>query len=160
MSERSKAQELSLLATEVDSLEKALVLAQTEQVHESERRKRADVQAEKLRQELRHARRRAKAAERELARLSAGVGATEHRARSTERELREQLEQEQQRNEVLSHEVERIEAERRTLQRNLREVLGNLRHAAQEARGSRATGSAETLDEATLVSVRRPDVGW
>jgi chromosome segregation ATPase len=159
MSERSKAQELALLATEVDSLEKALVLAQTEQVHESERRKRADVQAEKLRQELRHARRRAKAAERELASLSAGVGATEHRAQSTERELREQLEQEQQRNEVLQHEVERVEAERRTLQRNLREVLGNLRHAAQEARGSRAR-SAETLDEATLVSVRRPDVGW
>ena len=117
------------------------------------------MQAEKLRQELRHARRRAKAAERELAKLSAGVGATEHRARSTERELREQLEQEQQRNEVLAHEVERVEAERRTLQRNLREVLGNLRHAAQEARGSRAR-PPETLDEATLVSVRRPDVGW
>jgi hypothetical protein len=159
MSERSKAQELALLATEVDSLEKALVLAQAEQAHQSERRKRADVQAEKLRQELRHARRRAKAAERELAKLSAGVGATEHRAQTTERELREQLEQEQQRNEVLLHEVERVEAERRTLQRNLREVLGNLRHAAQEARGSRPR-SAETLDEATLVSVQRPDVGW
>jgi chromosome segregation ATPase len=159
MSEQTIARDLTLLATEVDSLEKRLVQAQTEQVHESERRKRADVQAEKLRQELRHARRRAKAAERELARLSAGVGATEHRARSTERELREQLEQEQQRNEVLAHEVERVEAERRTLQRNLREVLGNLRHAAQEARGSRAR-SPETLDEATLVSVRRPDVGW
>jgi chromosome segregation ATPase len=159
MSEQTIARDLTLLATEVDSLEKRLVQAQTEQVHESERRKRADVQAEKLRQELRHARRRAKAAERELARLSAGVGATEHRARSTERELREQLEQEQQRNEVLAHEVERVEAERRTLQRNLREVLGNLRHAAQEARGSRAR-PPETLDEATLVSVRRPDVGW
>jgi chromosome segregation ATPase len=159
MSEQTIARDLTLLATEVDSLEKRLVQAQTEQAHASERRKRADAQAEKLRQELRQARRRAKAAERELARLSAGVGATEHRARSTERELREQLEQEQQRNEVLAHEVERVEAERRTLQRNLREVLGNLRHAAQEARGSR-TRPPETLDEATLVSVRRPDVGW
>lgn len=159
MSERTKAQELSLLATEVDSLEKALVQAQTEQTHEAERRRRADVQAEKLRQELRHARRRAKAAERELATLSAGVGETEHRARTTERELRAQLEQEQRRNEVLQHEVERVEAERRALQRNLREVLGNLRHAAQEARGTRER-SPETLDEATLVSVRRPDVGW
>jgi len=138
MSEQTIARDLTLLATEVDSLEKRLVQAQTVQAHESERRKRADVQAEKLRQELRHARRRAKAAE---------------------RELREQLEQEQQRNEVLAHEVERVEAERRTLQRNLREVLGNLRHAAQEARGSRAH-PPETLDEATLVSVRRPDVGW
>ena len=156
---RDSARDLTLLATEVDSLEKRLVQAQAEQAHASERRKRADAQAEKLRQELRQARRRAKAAERELARLSAGVGATEHRARSTERELREQLEQEQQRNEVLAHEVERVEAERRTLQRNLREVLGNLRHAAQEARGSRAH-PPETLDEATLVSVRRPDVGW
>ena len=159
MSEQTIARDLTLLATEVDSLEKRLVQAQTEQAHASERRKRADAQAEKRRQELRQARRRAKAAERELARLSAGVGATEHRARSTERELREQLEQEQQRNEVLAHEVERVEAERRTLQRNLREVLGNLRHAAQEARGSRAR-PPETLDEATLVSVRRPDVGW
>ncbi|HZO09517.1 MAG TPA: hypothetical protein VFC77_09065 [Myxococcota bacterium] len=159
MSEQTIARDLTLLATEVDSLEKRLVQAQAEQAHASERRKRADAQAEKLRQELRQARRRAKAAERELAKLSAGVGATEHRARSTERELREQLEQEQQRNEVLAHEVERVEAERRTLQRNLREVLGNLRHAAQEARGSRAH-PPETLDEATLVSVRRPDVGW
>jgi len=159
MSEQTIARDLTLLATEVDSLEKALVQAKTVQAHESERRKRADVQAEKLRQELRHARRRAKAAERELAKLSAGVGANEHRAETTERELRAQLEQEQQRNEVLLHEVERVEAERLALQRNLREVLGNLRHAAQEARGSRGR-SAETLDEATLVSVRRPDVGW
>jgi chromosome segregation ATPase len=146
MSDQTIARDLTLLATEVDSLEKALVLAKTEQAHESERRKRADVQAEQLRQELRQARRRAKAAERELARLSAGVGATEHRARATERELREQLDQAQQRNEVLQHDVERIEAERRALQ-------SNLRHAAREARGPH-------VDEATLVSVRPREDSW
>jgi chromosome segregation ATPase len=153
MSDQTIARDLTLLATEVDSLEKALVLAKTEQAHESERRKRADVQAEQLRQELRQARRRAKAAERELARLSAGVGATEHRARAIERELREQLDQAQQRNEVLQHDVERIEAERRALQSNLREVLANLRHAAREARGPH-------VDEATLVSVRPREDSW
>jgi septal ring factor EnvC (AmiA/AmiB activator) len=153
MSDQTIARDLTLLATEVDSLEKALVLAKTEQAHESERRKRADAHAEQLRQELRQARRRAKAAERELAKLSAGVGATEHRARATERELREQLDQAQQRNEVLQHDVERIEAERRALQSNLREVLANLRHAAREARGP-------NVDEATLVSVRPREDSW
>ena len=151
MSDQTIARDLTLLATEVDSLEKALVLAKTEQAHESERRKRADAQAEKLRQELRQARRRAKAAERELSKLSAGVGATEHRAKATQRELLEQLDQAQQRNEMMQHEVERIEAERRALQANLREVLANLRHAAHEARSS-------SVDEATLVSVRPREV--
>ncbi len=158
MSDQTIARDLTLLATEVDSLEKALVLAKTEQAHESERRKRADAQAEKLRQELRHARRRAKAAEREVARLTAGVGATEHRAETTERGLRERLDQSEQRNEMLQHEVERVEAERRALQENLREVLANLRHAAREARPSGTL--AREADDVTLVSARPRDVGW
>jgi chromosome segregation ATPase len=127
-------------------------------VHEATRRQRAVTQAEELRQQLRHARRRAKAAERELAKLSEGVGATEHRARTTERELRAQLEQAHQRNELLAHEVEQLEAERRALKENLREVLENLRHAAREARGSGTL--AREVDDVTLVSARPRDVGW
>jgi septal ring factor EnvC (AmiA/AmiB activator) len=158
MSEQTIARDLTLLATEVDSLEKALVLSKTEQAHESERRKRADAQAEKLRQELRHARRRAKAAERELSKLSAGVGASEHRAHTTQQGLREQLDQAQQRNKMLQHEIERVEAERRALQENLREVLANLRHAAREARPSGTL--PREVDDVTLVSARPRDVGW
>lgn len=158
MSDQTIARDLTLLATEVDSLEKALVLSKTEQAHESERRKRADAQAEKLRQELRHARRRAKAAERELSKLSAGVGASEHRAHTTQQGLREQLDQAQQRNKMLQHEVERVEAERRALQENLREVLANLRHAAREARPSGTL--PREVDDVTLVSARPRDVGW
>jgi chromosome segregation ATPase len=111
--------------------------------------------AEELGQQLGHARRRAKIAERELAKLSADVETKAHAAQSRERELRVQLEQAQQTNEVLKHEVERVERERRALQLNLRDVLGNLRHAAQEAGGSR--GAA---DQATLVPERPADSGW
>ena len=81
--------------------------------------------------------------------------ASAHTAQSRERELRVQLEQAEQTNEVLKHEVERVERERRALQLNLREVLGNLRHAAKEAGGSR--GAA---DQATLVPGRPADSGW
>ena len=155
MPERNLAKELALLATEVDSLAKTLSLAQAEQARDAERCTRADAKADELREQLGHARRRAKIAERELAKLSADVEANAHAAQSRQRELRVQLEQAQQTNEVLKHEVERVERERRALQLTLREVLGNLRHAAQEAGGSR--GAA---DQATLVPERPADSGW
>ena len=155
MLERNLAKELALLATEVDSLAKTLSLAQAEGRRDAERCARADAKAEELGQQLGHARRRAKNAERELAKLSADVGSKAHAAQSRERELRIQLEQAQQTNEVLKHEVERVERERRALQLNLREVLGNLRHAAQGAAGSRVT-----TDQATLVPAEPADSGW
>lgn len=153
------ARKLALLATEVDSLAKALVQAQEERAREADRRKRADAEAEELRQELRHARRRAKAAERELARLSGSIEATAHRAKTSQRELRARLEDAEQAKQVLHHEVEQIERERHALELNLREVLGNLRHAAQEAQQSRSAPRSG-VDEATLVPSREPDNGW
>ena len=155
MPERNLAKELALLATEVDSLAKALSLAQAERARDAERCARADAKVEELRQQLGHARRRAKVAERELAKLSADVGAKAHAAQSRERELGVQLEQAQQTNEVLKHEVERVERDRRALQLNLREVLANLRHAAQDAAGSRVT-----TDQETLVPAEPADSGW
>ncbi len=155
MNERNLGKELALLATDVDSLAKTLSLAQAERARDAERCTRADAKAEELQQQLGHARRRAKIAEREFAKLSAAVEAKAHAAQSRERELRVQLDQAQQANEVLRHEVERIERERRALQLNLREVLGNLRHAAQEAGGSRVAA-----DQATLVPAQPADSGW
>ena len=159
MSERNLAKELALLATEVDSLEKALVLAEAERAREAERRKRADANVRELRQQLRHARDRAKAAERELAGVNARMDAAEHSAEVNERELRARLKQADEAKKVLRHEVEQIERERRALELNLREVLANLLQAGQEADHSRA-GSPAVVDEATLVTRRPADNGW
>ena len=60
---------------------------------------------------------------------------------------------------MLHHEVERIERERRALALNLREVLGNLRSAAQEAGQARVAHRA-AADEITLMPSRTPDTGW
>jgi chromosome segregation ATPase len=158
MTERNLAAELLLLATEVDSLSKALALAQAESARERKLRLRSDRQAEDLRQELRQARRRAKAAERELGVVSASSEAGAHSARARERELQERLDQAQQANEVLRHEVEQTESERRALEANLREVLGNLRHAARKAGQPRVPSLA--AEDATLVPTREPDIGW
>lgn len=159
MTERNLAAELSLLATEVDSLAKALAQARAELARETKRRQQAEKHAEELRQQLQHARRRAKTAERELVQATASIEATAHSTEVHERELRVRLEQAQRANAVLEHEVERTESERRALELNLQEVLGNLRHAAQEARESRATSRA-TGEEATLVPGRRSDDSW
>ncbi len=159
MHEPDLARKLSLLATDVDSLAKALVLAEAERAREQAHRKRADARAEELSQQLRQARRRAKAAERELATLNASTEATAHRAQTRERELRKRLEQEEQAKTVLQHEVERIERERRALALNLREVLGNLRNAAQEA-GQAHRSDRAAAEEATLIPSRTPDTGW
>jgi chromosome segregation ATPase len=157
MPEQHLAKQLALLATETDSLEKSLALAEAERATEAKRRERADIQVAKLRDELRHARERAKAAERDLGRLSSDADAELHAAQAVERELRVQLDHAQARNEVLRHEVERLERERRALQRNQRELLGNLRHAAEEARLSHGPIGA---DDVTLVPTSPTDVGW
>jgi chromosome segregation ATPase len=157
MTERNLAADLLLLATEVDSLSKALTLARAESARERKLRLKADREAQDLRQQLRHARRRAKAAERELGVVSASSEASAHGARAREQELEERLSQAHSENEVLRHEVERTESERRTLEANLREVLGNLRHAAKKAGQPRP--SSLGADEATLVQTSA-DNGW
>jgi chromosome segregation ATPase len=150
--ERNLAAELSLLATDVDSLAKALAQAQAELEREREHHRRERLQAEELRQQLRQARRRATAAERELVKVGAESDTAVNRAEGKERELREQLDQARQTIDVLRHEVAQTENERTALELNLREVLGNLREAARTAHHS--------TDESTLVSAHVPDNGW
>jgi chromosome segregation ATPase len=157
MTERNLAGELALLATEVDSLAKALVQAQAELAREADRRNRADTKAEQLRNELGHARRRAQAAERELGTLTAGIQASAHTAQVHQRELEARLQQTQQANEQLRQEVQRKERQRHTLEVNLREVMENLRNAAQEAQSSNVVAEVE---EATLVPSRPDQIGW
>jgi chromosome segregation ATPase len=154
MNERNLAKELSLLATEVDSLAKALVRKEAERAREAELRKRADAVVQELREQLRQASRRANAAERELAGTNARIESAEHSHEVNERELRARLEQTEEAKKVLRHEVEQVERERRALELNLSQVLANLRHAAQETDRSRAA------DEATLVQSHPADNGW
>jgi chromosome segregation ATPase len=158
MAQRNLAGELLLLATEADSVEKALVQSRAELAHERERRQRAETQAQKLQEELALARKRAEAAERELGKVSSSVEAETHKTRVRQRELQTRLEQAQEVNEVLKHDLEQTENERRALESNLHEVLGNLRHAAQKA-GPRL-GTAPTAEDATLVPSQIPDNGW
>jgi chromosome segregation ATPase len=158
MEDQNLAPRLSLLATEVDSAEKALVQARAEVARERERRKRAETQAQELREQLGLARRRADTAERELGRLSSSIEAEAHKQRVRQDELKSRLDQAQQVNEVLQHDLEHTESERRALETNLQEVLGNLRHAAQQA-GPRL-GTATTPEDATLVPSRTSDNGW
>jgi chromosome segregation ATPase len=150
----SLAKELSLLATQVDSLEKALVQKEAERAREAELRRRADADGQELRQQLQQARRRANAAERELAGSNARIESAEHSYEVNERELRARLKQSEEAKKVLRHEVEQVERERRALELNLRQVLDNLRHAAQE------TDRSRPADEATLVQSRPADNGW
>ena len=158
MSERNLAKELAHLATQADSLEKTLVRAWAEREREAEHRKRAEAEAEELRQQLRLAPERAKAAEHEVASATARLEAVEHTAGARERELREQVDQLEQSKRVLRHEVEQTERKRRALELNYREVLGNLRHAAQEART--ATHGRPAAEEVPLVPLDEPDNGW
>ena len=153
--DRNLAAELSLLATDVDSLAKALAQAQAELAREREHHRQHRLKAEELGQQLRQARRRATAAERELVRVGADADAAVHRAEGKERELRAQLDQARQTIEVLRHEVAQTENERTALELNLREVLGNLRQAARTA-----GHSSEVTDEATMVTAHPRDNGW
>jgi chromosome segregation ATPase len=150
--DRNLAAELSLLATDVDSLAKTLAQTQAELEREREHHRRERLQAEELRQQLRQARRRATAAERELVKVGANSDAAVHRAEGKERELRAQLDQARQTIEVLRHEVAQTENQRTALELNLREVLGNLREAAKTA--------GHSTDEATIVTASPPDNGW
>jgi chromosome segregation protein len=154
---RNLAAELARLATEVDSLAKAKVLAEAERDRQVRRREKADATTAKLRAELDQARRRATAAERELARLSANMQETSHQSDAAERELRARLEDSEQAKKVLRHEVEQTERERRALEVQLKEVLANLRQAAREAQQTRA---APTASEVTLITESPPDNGW
>jgi chromosome segregation ATPase len=158
MTQQKLAAELSLLATEADSVEKALIQAQRELSLERGRRHRAEAQAEDLREKLALARKRAETAERELGRIGSSIEAEAHRNRIRQRELTARLEQAKQVNEVLKHDLEQTENERRALETNLQEVLGNLRHAAQKA-GPRL-GTAPTAEDATLIPSTPPDNGW
>jgi chromosome segregation ATPase len=158
VTERNLAKELAHLATQADSLEKTLVRAWAEREREAEHRKRAEAEAEELRQQLRHARHRAKVAEHEVANATAKLDAVEHAANGRESELREQIDQLAQTKRVLRHEVEQTERERRALELNYREVLANLRHAAQEART--ATHVRPAAEEVPLLPVDPPDNGW
>ena len=161
MDDRNIAGQLALLATDVDSLEKSLVQARAELNRETERRNRAETKAEELRHELAQARRRAQTAERELGKVTAGIEATTHTALVTRHELETRLEEAQQTNEELRKEVLRKERERKTLELNLREVMENLRKAAQEAQGSAVvTPPVPQVDDATLVPSRPGDIGW
>jgi chromosome segregation protein len=157
--ERNLAGELALLATEVDSLAKELARAKAELARERDCRNRADSKAEELREELGHARRRARVAERELGRLNASAAAAAHAAETHQRELQARLDVSLHENGQLQQDVERKERQRRALEANLREVMENLRNAAQEARGSSASIPAAAPEEATLVPPRRGD-GW
>jgi len=161
MSDRNIAAELALLATDVDSLAKSLAQARAELSREAQRRARAETKAEELRTELGHARRRAQTAERELGKVTAGIEATTHTALVTRHELETRLQQAQQVNEQLRKEVHRKERERQTLELNLREVMENLRKAAQEAQGSAVvTPPIPQSDEPTLVPSRPDRIGW
>jgi chromosome segregation ATPase len=158
MTQQNLAAELSLLATEADSVEKALVQARAELARERERRKRVEAQSHDLREQLALARRRAETAERELGRIGSTIESETHKTRVRQRELQARLEQAKQVNEVLQHDLEQTESERRALETNLREVLENLRHAAQKA-GPRL-GTAPAVEDATLVPSEPADNGW
>jgi chromosome segregation ATPase len=160
MTERNLAGELAMLATEVDSLAKSLVQARAELARETQRRERADTKSDELRQELGHARRRAQTAERELGRLSAGIKGAEHATQAYQHELTTRLEHAQQVNEQLRQEVQRKERQRRALEGNLKEVMENLRNAAQEAQGPSVGTRTAVLEEETLVPPPRNDSGW
>ncbi len=161
MNERNLAGELALLATEVDSLAKALAQAKGELARETERRFRADTKVEELRQEFGHARRRAQTAERELGKLTASIEVRAHSTEIYEHELQVRLEQALQVNEQLRQEVARKEHQRHALEVNLREVMGNLRNAAQEAQGVAGVATpAVEAEDATLVPSRPDGLGW
>lgn len=159
MTERNLAKELALLATEVDSLAKSVAQARAEAAREADRRQRADATVEELREELHQAKRRARTSERELGRLSSGIEASTHAAVIQQHELETRLKDLQQANEQLRDEVERKERQCRTLEANLREVLENLRNAAQEAQVSKVV-ARPVPDEATLVPPSRDIGGW
>jgi chromosome segregation ATPase len=160
MDDRNIAGQLAFLATEVDSLAKTLVRTQEELARETDRRSRADTKAEELRTELGAAKKRAQAAERELGKFTATIEASAHTERAQRQALEQRLEQALQTNERLRKEVQRKESERHTMEANLREVMANLRSAAQEVHGSKVIPPVIRDEEKTLVPSRPQDIGW
>ena len=127
------ARELTLLATEVDSLEKRLVRAQEELARETERRRSFEQKAADLSIEVAQARQRAATAERNLARLASEVDAKAHTAMVREHELQTRLNEATETIERLRRELESNERRRVALETDLADVMQNLRHAASEA---------------------------
>jgi chromosome segregation ATPase len=142
MNERNLAKELAALALEVDSLAKALTLAKAELGGQTAQRVHVERQAADLREQLAHARQRAKAAEREVGKLSAIAKARAHAAEVREHELQTRLREALEASELRRQEVEYKERQRRMLEVNLREVMDNLRNAAQEVRRPSEVGAA------------------
>lgn len=160
MDDRNIAGQLALLATEVDSLAKTLVRTQEELARETDRRTKADTKVEELRTELAHARKRAQTAERELGRFTASIESTAHTERGQRQALEQRLQQALLSNEQLRKDVRRKENERHTMEVNLREVMENLRTAAQEVHGSKVIPPVIRDEEKTLVPSRPQDIGW
>lgn len=130
---RDISSRLALLATEVDSLAKALARAETELERERSRRRELDAELHGLREELAICRQRAKKAEGELARFAVRTDRERHSAEMLEQELRQQLAATAQSSEQLRESLEQKEGECRALEQNLRELMENLRNAAIEA---------------------------
>ena len=133
MNERNLANELALLATQVDSVTKTLVQRETELSDERTRRQRAEGEVASLREQLTIARQRAKTAEREIGKLSTYGEHERHGAEARERELRERLAQAEAARDDLRGRLEQKERERQALEVNIRELMANLRHAAVKA---------------------------
>jgi predicted nucleic acid-binding Zn-ribbon protein len=133
MNRRNLSSALALLATDVDSLQKGLARAEAELVTERERRTKAEVERDDLRQQLGLMRQRAKTAERELAKLAVQVEREHHDAEMTNRELQSQLQVVGMSREQLEEALERKERECKALEQNIHELMENLRVAAAEA---------------------------
>ena len=136
MRRRNLSSELTLLATEVDSLQKRLARAEAELNAE----RRADVldrmsleRADDLRQQLALMRQRAKTAERELAKLAVQIEREHHDAEMINHELHTRLEDAGMSREQLEEALERKEREAAALEQNIHELMENLRVAAAEA---------------------------
>jgi chromosome segregation ATPase len=133
MTRRNLSSDLALLATGVDSLEKAVARAEAELETARERRTKAEVERDDLRQQLTLMRQRAKTAERELAKLAVQSERERHDAEMIDRELRTRLEEVGQAREQLREALERKKRECKALEQNIHELMDNLRNAAAEA---------------------------
>ena len=141
MSRRNLSSELTLLATEVDSLQKRQARAEAELATEREHRTKAEVERDDLRQQLTLMRQRAKTAERELAKLADQIEREHHEAEMVNRELHSRLEEAGMSREQLEEALERKQREAAALEQNIHELM--------ETCGSRGGGRTR-LREAKL----------
>lgn len=133
MTRRNLSGDLALLATDVDSLEKAVARTEAQLEAERERRTKAELERDDLRQQLALMRQRAKAAERELAKLAVQSERERHDAEMIDRELRSRLDEVGMSRDQLREALERKERECKALELNIHELMENLRNAAAEA---------------------------